>query len=173
MTQSLPRLQQDVAARQSAGRHYEQSMTERYGAVSVARARSEQALSRATAPEAAVTLGAQEGQRGAQAAAPSPASTGQVVRSRPGLQVPTPASAAPSDFSPISRYVQGQTFFFNEDQWIDSRVQANPDAKRQRVQFASDDYFALLANRPETRDWLALGQNVQFLLDNTVYEIHP
>ena len=45
-------------------------------------------------------------------------------------------------------------------------------AKRTRVKFNSDDYFALLAKEPRCSRWLALGQNVQFVLNGTIYEIH-
>ena len=45
-------------------------------------------------------------------------------------------------------------------------------AKRTRVKFNSDDYFVLLAKEPRCSRWLALGQNVQFVLNGTIYEIH-
>jgi hypothetical protein len=41
-----------------------------------------------------------------------------------------------------------------------------------RVQFNSAEYFDLIAKRPEVRPWLALGQNVQFVLENSIYEIY-
>jgi hypothetical protein len=44
-------------------------------------------------------------------------------------------------------------------------------AKRQRIQFNSDEYFALLKNHPEAAPWFALGSNVLLALDDTVFEI--
>ena len=79
---------------------------------------------------------------------------------------------AARQYSAQGRYVGGRTFFQNGEQWIDSEVQKKPDAKRQRVQFGSDEYFALLRKYPQAQPWLALGQNVQFVLADTVYEIH-
>ncbi|MBI3191154.1 MAG: hypothetical protein HYZ36_00690, partial [Pedosphaera parvula] len=46
------------------------------------------------------------------------------------------------------------------------------NAPRVRIQFNSAEYFALAAKQPEARPWLALGQNVQFVLHKTVYEIY-
>jgi Ca-activated chloride channel homolog len=171
MTQSLPHLQRDTAARERFGVDYERSMAERYGVASVARARSDQALQRATAPEAAVTLGAQEAHRGV-STAPPPHSAGPSGIAGPGGPVPVARPQSPPDWAGLSRYAGGRTFFRNEDQWIDSGIQSLPDAPRRRVQVGSRDYFELLTRRPETRHWLALGQNVQFLLDRTVYEVH-
>ena len=70
------------------------------------------------------------------------------------------------------QYVNGRTFFQNNGQWIDSEVQKQKDAKRVRVQFGSTEYFDLLRKEPETRAWMALGQNIQFVLKGAVYEIY-
>ena len=43
--------------------------------------------------------------------------------------------------------------------------------KRVRIQFNSKEYFDLVAKKPETLPWLALGQNVQFALDGAIYEV--
>ena len=40
------------------------------------------------------------------------------------------------------------------------------------MQFNSKEYFDLVARKSEARPWLALGQNVQFVLGDTVYEIY-
>ena len=45
-------------------------------------------------------------------------------------------------------------------------------AKRSRIAFNSDAYFNLLAMEPKVAQWLALGRNVQFVLNNTIYEIY-
>jgi Ca-activated chloride channel homolog len=166
--QSIPQLQGDARAREQFGLDYERSMAERYGVASVSRARSEQALQHATAPEAAVTLGVREAQR---ASAPAPASSRVAVAGRPGL--PASVSADPRPVvAGISQFAGGRSFFLNEDQWIDSGIQGMPGAKRQRIQLGSREYLELASNRPEVRPWLALGPKVQFLLDGTVHEIH-
>ncbi|MBU4200512.1 MAG: VIT and VWA domain-containing protein [Verrucomicrobia bacterium] len=70
-----------------------------------------------------------------------------------------------------SRYVRGRTFYRNGDQWIDANVPSHPDAKKSRVKFNSDEYFALLSKHVDAAQWLAVGCNVQLYLDDTIYEI--
>ena len=41
-----------------------------------------------------------------------------------------------------------------------------------RIQFGSADYFDLVDKQPKALPWLALGQNVQFVLNDTVYDIY-
>lgn len=69
-------------------------------------------------------------------------------------------------------FVDGRNAFQNKNQWIDSLAQKLPNAKRVRIQFNSDEYFALAAKEPKALPWLALGPNVQFVLSGTVYEIY-
>ena len=70
------------------------------------------------------------------------------------------------------RFVEGKTFFQNDDQWVDSAIQKAREAPRVRIQFGSKDYFDLTTRNQRITAWLALGQNVQFLLDGKVYEIY-
>jgi Ca-activated chloride channel family protein len=68
--------------------------------------------------------------------------------------------------------VQGRAVYQSGKFWIDSELQ-NQNAKNQkRIQFNSDEYFKLLKDKPETSQFLALGQNVRFYYDNTFYEIY-
>ena len=103
-----------------------------------------------------------------------------------------PASAAPGGFIVPGRkgangqagkarqvvqpmqFYGGKNFCQNEKFWVDTDVQTAEakKAKRTRVKFNSDAYFALLTKEPKAAQWLALGQNVQFVLNNTIYEIH-
>ncbi len=75
-------------------------------------------------------------------------------------------------YSQQARFVNGRNFFQNGSQWTDSEVQKNQAAKRTRIQFNSPDYFAFVAKNKQALPWLALGQNVQFVLDGAVYEIY-
>jgi Ca-activated chloride channel homolog len=71
-----------------------------------------------------------------------------------------------------SRFVNGRNFFQNGTQWTDAEVQKLSNAKRTRVQFNSPEYFELAAKNQQVLPWLALGQNVQFVLGDTLYEIY-
>ncbi len=71
-----------------------------------------------------------------------------------------------------TRWVNGKAFAQNGANWTDTAVQSvKSDAKRNRVQFASKDYFDLLTSKPESAQWLALGRNVQFALGSELYEV--
>jgi ABC-type nitrate/sulfonate/bicarbonate transport system ATPase subunit len=64
------------------------------------------------------------------------------------------------------------SFFQNDKQWIDSDIQKSPKATRVRIQFGSTEYFELIAQNSKALPWLALGQNVQFVLNDTLYDIY-
>lgn len=82
------------------------------------------------------------------------------------------ANARVIQYTQRAKYIAGRAFFQNGNQWIDNNVSKQNDDKSVRIKFGSDDYFALLAQHPEARPWLALGQNVKLLLASTVYDIY-
>ena len=41
-----------------------------------------------------------------------------------------------------------------------------------KIKFGSPEYFSLVTKNSQALSWLALGQNVQFVLDKVVYEIY-
>jgi Ca-activated chloride channel family protein len=72
-----------------------------------------------------------------------------------------------------ARWVNGKAFTQNGPAWNDTAVQnAQANAKRNRVQFASKDYFDLLTQEPDAAQWLALGNVVTFALRDQIYEIY-
>ena len=77
-----------------------------------------------------------------------------------------------TDVEQAARVVNGKSFTQNGNQWNDTSLQAVQDAKRNRVQFASKEYFDLLNDKPASAQWLALGNNVTFALDREIYEIY-
>jgi Ca-activated chloride channel family protein len=87
----------------------------------------------------------------------------------------TPALAARQklvQYAQQTRFVNGRNFFQNGAQWTDAEVQKQRHARRARIQFNSPEYFELAAKNQQALPWLALGQNVQFVLDGRVYEIY-
>ena len=87
------------------------------------------------------------------------------------------ANGAPAKARTVSqpmRFAAGKNFTQNERFWVDSAVQTAEaaKAKRNRIAFNSDAYFALMTREPKATQWLALGRNVQFVLNNTIYEIY-
>ena len=169
LSQTLPQLQEDAAARQSVGEYYQDSMMKRYGLAPVTRSRSELAFKSANAPAEAISAGGAEAQRGFVALAPqsipSPGAAGGTAAGG------TVAAERVAQYTQQTQFVGGRSFYQNGNQWIDASVQKLKDAKRVRVQFNSKEYFDLVTKKPEALPWLALGQNVQFAMNGTVYEI--
>jgi len=71
-----------------------------------------------------------------------------------------------------SQFVNGRNFYQNGNQWVDSEVQQSQQMRRVRLLFNSKEYFAFAATNAAARPWLALGNNVQFVLHDTIYEVH-
>ena len=71
-----------------------------------------------------------------------------------------------------TRWVNGKGFAQNGQSWTDTEIQSRQNAKRNRVQFASKDYFDLLTKKPEAAPWLALGNSVTFALSDEIYEVY-
>jgi Ca-activated chloride channel family protein len=165
--QTLPQLQQDGEVRSAASESTAMMMRQRYGPMPVSQARSELALKTANAAAPAISAGSYEAQQGFAAG----------VAVRP-MTATTAGSSGVSEATRMAQYTQqtkfvsGRSFYQNGAQWIDAGIQKLKDPKRLRIQFNSQEYFDLIAKKPEARPWLALGQNVQFTLNGAVYEIY-
>lgn len=161
---SLQGFDSDGGARREAAQAWDKFKEERSGGRAVASARYGMAF------------------KDAVAAAPAAAGGALEARKALGLSDTSGAmsAASPADrskerlvqYSQQTQFVGGKNFFQNDQQWIDSAVQKHPAAKRVRIQFGSAEYFDLVAQQPKALPWLALGQNVQFVLNNTVYDIY-
>ncbi len=112
--------------------------------------------------EAAVDRSVQE-KALSQAAAPVPQAT-----MAPGM-----AGRATDEYgyeiSPV-KYVGDKTFVLHNGIWTDTGF--DPDKLEPvPVSFGSDDYFALIAARPEWGRYFALGDHVIVVLEGTAYEV--
>jgi Ca-activated chloride channel family protein len=70
------------------------------------------------------------------------------------------------------RNIQGRAIYQSGKFWVDSELQKRKMKDEKRIQFNSDEYFKLLNDKPETAQFLALGQNVRFYFENSFYEIY-
>jgi Ca-activated chloride channel family protein len=68
--------------------------------------------------------------------------------------------------------IQGRAIYNTGAFWVDSYVQAQKDQKVNRIQFAGEKYFEFLKNEPQAAQFLALGRNIRFVLNNRIYEIY-
>jgi Ca-activated chloride channel family protein len=150
---SMQEMSADMATRGGVAKAWSGFKENKQGEDGVANARSQNSFKYADQAGASIGSGASESLRGFAAAAPA-------AREE---------SARLMQYTRQSKFVNGRAFFQNGKQWVDANAQNV--TKRQRVQFNSDDYFALLEKHPEAAPWMALGQNVLLALDDTVYEI--
>ncbi len=168
---SLRSLDKDVAVRHEAAKSWYQLNTVTDGSQAIGGSQLNESLKNAVA------------------AAPSPANVsaageagGNVYARRSlGLSSAYSGAAQPPaaqareklvEYSQQTRFVNGRNFFQNGNQWTDSEVQKKAAAKHTRIQFNSPEYFAFAANNSQALPWLALGQNIQFVMDGVVYEIY-
>jgi Ca-activated chloride channel family protein len=164
---SLQGFDQDHAAQDAARQSWSEFKMERTGDSGVASAMAGLALRSANAPAAAPT----------EASAAFARRYGLAGRGgAPGTVSLAPPAYAPQSrlisASQAARFVAGKTFFQTEKAWIDSEIQKAKDAKHIRLQFGTQDYFDFIAKHAQALPWMALGQNVQFLLQDVVYEVY-
>lgn len=170
--QSLPQLREDRLARREAAQNWDSFKDERGGEKGLAGARYGIALKSANAPAAASAEGMVEASR---------ALGGEAFVQRYGipgratvLSATPPADAKErlAQFSQQGLFVAGKNFYQNDTQWVDAAAQKLQNAKKQRLQFNSSEYFAFAAKNPRALPWLSLGQNVQFVLGDTLIEVY-
>ncbi len=163
-SRSLPRLENNGSFRRQAAEAWDGFKKDRDGEGAIAGSRSSMALKAAEMPAPTAAL-------------PASASAGRAYGlashgGGDGLSTSLSDDSKAEAYSQQGQFVGGKTFFQNDKQWIDSLVQKNSSAKQVRIKFGSPEYFDLLAKNPKAAAWLALGQNVQFVLDGTVYQIY-
>jgi len=140
--QSLRKLGADGPARQEAAQNWTYFNSAKDGEKAVAGARYGLALKSASSPAAATADGAIEANRGLGATGTSAGAVAvQVQPLVGGYQGPARAILAAR---PVHR---GPKFYQNDKQWVDATTQKFPNAKRQRIQFNSTEYFRLRSER--------------------------
>ena len=162
---------QDGAAGEADSRYFFEQRLERSGGGAVGNARAHSALKQAAAGDALV-LGNEEAFRGALTASKPLPSMTPAQQPHTLAEVNKQVRARSDQYAQQARFAGGRAFYQNGEQWIDAEVQKRINSKRQVVQFNSAEYFDLLKREPEVAPWAALGKNVQFVLKDTVYEIH-
>src|SRR4030095_6886857 len=151
-TRTLQQLDRNRDAQIYLKRSWDGLATEKAGDVGYYNARANKGLKDAYALEPSISQTQEEAKKAVAAAAPAP--MGGVEGRRRELD----------ELQQNARVVSGKAFYQNGSQWIDSDAQQQKAANRQRIQFASEEYFKLLRENPDASQWLALGRNVQFTL---------
>jgi Ca-activated chloride channel homolog len=68
------------------------------------------------------------------------------------------------------RILAGRAFYLNAGVWTDSTAQAK-NARQVKVRFGSKEYFSLAAADSAAVQWLSLGNNVDLVIDGTLYSV--
>ena len=66
----------------------------------------------------------------------------------------------------------GKTFYLREGVWTDSEFKPGTSLPETVVKFGSDEYFALLKQRPQLATFFALGERVIVVLNTRVYRVN-
>jgi hypothetical protein len=69
------------------------------------------------------------------------------------------------------KVVGGRAFFQNGAVWTDAAAQGRTALKRRQVRFASAEYFELLRRNRDIAAFLALGNNLDVVVDDTLVQI--
>jgi hypothetical protein len=76
-----------------------------------------------------------------------------------------------TNYAQQARVVNGRAFYQNGNVWNDSTAQSKKNVKTVEVKFNSDEYFGLLKQHPEAAQWLSLGDNVDVVIGDTLYQV--
>jgi len=66
----------------------------------------------------------------------------------------------------------GKTFYLREGVWTDSEFKLDAKLPETVVKFGSDEYFALLKQKPELGTYFALGEKVIVIMEGRVYRVN-
>jgi Ca-activated chloride channel family protein len=168
----------DRAQLERAERFYLELNESKDGASGVAGSRSYNRLKSADASGPAILAGGEESLR---AATPLASATpGVALRSRdrgaPGrVPLTLDSTAGRAEAAKLiadqGRFAGGKTFFLNDGKWIDADLQKATNANIVEVKLGSAEYFELLKKAPNSSQWLALGEQVEFVLDRKIYQV--
>ncbi len=74
------------------------------------------------------------------------------------------------NYTQQSRVLNGKAFYQNGNTWTDSAAQNRP-AKQRTIKFNSDEYFELARNNRAAAQWMSLGNEVDVVIGDTLYQI--
>ena len=76
------------------------------------------------------------------------------------------------DTSSAIKTAGGKTFYLRDGVWTDSEFKVGTRLPETVVKFGSDDYFALLKQKPQLASFFSLGERVVVVLDGRIYRVN-
>jgi hypothetical protein len=73
--------------------------------------------------------------------------------------------------SSMMRTAGGKTFYLREGVWIDSDFKTGMTLPETVVKFGSDEYFALLKQKPRLAEFFSLGEQVIVIFQGRTYRV--
>jgi Ca-activated chloride channel homolog len=74
--------------------------------------------------------------------------------------------------SPAMKTAGGKTFYLYEGVWTDAEFKADAKLAETVIKFGSDEYFALLKQKPRLAAFFSLGERVVVVLEGKVYRVN-
>lgn len=68
--------------------------------------------------------------------------------------------------------IGGKTFYLREGVWTDSELKADSTLPETTIKFGSDEYFALLKQKPKLGEFFSLGERVVVVFEGRVYRVN-
>lgn len=96
---------------------------------------------------------------------------GPAATASPATSQPDAGYKVAQNYGQQARVVNGRAFYQNGNTWTDATAQSRKDLKQKQVAFNSDEYFGLLSTNADAAQWLALGNEVDVVLGDTLYQI--
>ncbi len=80
----------------------------------------------------------------------------------------------PTEFREAVKYAADKTFYLNEDgYYVDSEYDEDEHGEPIHIVYLSDEYFDLLTDEPDISDYLAAGDALIVVWEDTAYQIDP
>ena len=78
---------------------------------------------------------------------------------------------SPESYLTTIRTVGEKTFQLKEEEWIDTQLKESSTLPKIEVQFASEEFFNLIAKEPKLADFFSLGKKVVVVFKGKVYKV--
>jgi Ca-activated chloride channel family protein len=74
--------------------------------------------------------------------------------------------------SSVIKTTGGKTFYLKEGVWVDAEFKSGLKLPETTVKFGSDEYFALLKQKPRLADFFSLGEQVVVIFEGRIYRVN-
>jgi Ca-activated chloride channel family protein len=126
-----------------------------------------------SSPSTGRSFGGLQGLRPALKAADAKVVTGSIAvqQSKRAREQQEAERVTVEDSPSVVRRVDGKTFYLRDGVWTDSEFKPDSRLPETTLSFGSDDYFALLKQKPRLANFFALGR-VLVVFEGSIYKVN-